>query len=168
MKKYLLSCVLLCSCSTMHHPHGIAAPQAFDEMKSLVGTWQGTTDMEGKGGGPITVTYDLRSNGSVLVEHLSPGSDHEMISVYHKDGDKLEMTHYCSIGNQPNLVMIREVGPTKYFEFAGATNMSSEKDMHIHRLALTQVDANTLKQEWTAFKDGEALPTSTFTLKRVQ
>jgi len=167
MKRYLFCFVLLVGCSTMNRPKGVAAPQAFDEMKTLVGKWEGTEIHEGKEI-PITITYDVRSNGSILVENLFPGSEKEMISVYHRNGDKVEMTHYCSIGNQPNLVMTKVDGPTKYFEFAGASNMKSPDEMHIHSLELTRVDEDTMTQHWTAYQGGKPMPSTQFTLKRVK
>src|SRR6185369_11800489 len=55
---------------------------AFERMKQLVGTWEGTSDM-GKEGEKVRVEYRLTAGGSALVETLFPGSGEEMVSVYH-------------------------------------------------------------------------------------
>ena len=44
--------------------------------------------------------YDDRGK---LVETIFPGSEHEMITVIHPDGDDLALTHYCMLGNQPQM-----------------------------------------------------------------
>src|SRR5579863_2658464 len=44
---------------------------AFDQLKALVGTWEGVTQ-DGKKG---QATYELISNGSVLMERMHPGNE---------------------------------------------------------------------------------------------
>ena len=43
--------------------------------------------------------------GSAVTETLFPGTAHEMMSVYHMDGDDLVLTHYCAGGNQPRMML---------------------------------------------------------------
>src|SRR6266436_792099 len=75
---------------------GKAAPGSpeFEHLKTLVGTWQGKTDM---GQGPIdmTVQYRLLAAGSVLEERVFPGTPNEMITMFYDKGGKLALTHYC-------------------------------------------------------------------------
>src|SRR5437868_7105013 len=77
-------------------------PKEFDSLKTLAGTWEGTGMMDGKEQA-VTVVYEVTSGGSILVERLMPGTPGEMISVYHRDGKTLSMTHYCALGNQPEM-----------------------------------------------------------------
>src|SRR4051812_25593828 len=74
----------------------VDAKTAFARLKTMAGTWQNKLEGAGKDhhGGDDKVIYHLTGAGSALVETDFPGSDHEMVSVYHLDGDDLRMTHY--------------------------------------------------------------------------
>ena len=37
------------------------------------------------------------------MEVINEGTPGSMISMYHPDGDKILMTHYCAVGNQPRM-----------------------------------------------------------------
>src|SRR5438270_3113791 len=76
-----------------------AGVPAFDQLKSLVGEWEGTN-----GGGPVKVTYTLVANGTALMERLQPANEPDMITMYSADGDHVVVTHYCSGVNQPQMV----------------------------------------------------------------
>jgi len=135
----------------------------FEKMKPLVGNWQGKAD-DGK---PVRVSYALASDGSVLVEKIESGTEKEMVTVYHPDGDSLLMTHYCSLHNQPRMraeAATAESGKL-IFDFVDATNMSSPDAMHMHRLAVTFEGKDRFVQEWT-WKSGEKEGTVVFRLER--
>ena len=72
---------------------------AFDQLKALAGHWEGTTATGQKG----EVTYEVISNGSVVMERLHPGNEPDMITMYTLDADRILVTHYCSAGNQPTM-----------------------------------------------------------------
>ena len=74
------------------------ADSGLDKIKSLVGEWE-TTTADGKSG---TVKYELISNGTAVEERLGMHEE-EMVTIYHMNGDKLMMTHYCAFNNQPRL-----------------------------------------------------------------
>ena len=38
-----------------------------------------------------------------MSEYAEPDQNEDMISMFHVDGDRLLMTHYCSAGNQPRM-----------------------------------------------------------------
>src|SRR3954469_7134333 len=82
-----------------------AATPAFEQLKKLVGDWQGTYEWTGArtGGGSLDVAYSLTGNGSALVEDLVQEGVRTMTSLYHLDGPDLRMTHYCGAQNQPRL-----------------------------------------------------------------
>src|SRR5262245_17392727 len=65
---------------------------AFEKFKQLAGEWQGTGD--GAHGKDMKVKYQVTSGGSAVVETVFPGTDHEMVTVIHPDGDDLLLTHY--------------------------------------------------------------------------
>lgn len=68
---------------------------AFEKMKSLAGEWEGKTS-DGK---IARLKYEVTSGGSALVETLSTEEEYSMVTVYHRDGNRLMMTHYCGAGN---------------------------------------------------------------------
>jgi hypothetical protein len=151
-------------------PLGYAEPEkkadAFEKFAQLAGDWVGKGkhgDMEHE----AKVSYKLTSGGSVVVETIDPAGDHEMVTVIHPDGDALMLTHYCMIGNQPQMRAKPKAGENKVaFEFVKATNMKSEKDMHMRTVTYTFVDKDTLKAEWTSWMDGKEVGKSVFELKR--
>jgi hypothetical protein len=139
---------------------------AFDRFKQLAGEWVGKGkhgDMEHE----IRVVYKVTAGGSAVVETIDPGGKHEMVTVIHPDGDALLLTHYCMLGNQPHMKAMPKAGDkTVAFEFVKATNMKSPKDMHMHSATFIFVDADTLKTEWTHYKDGKEEGKAVFELKR--
>jgi hypothetical protein len=145
------------------HAAPVRPNAGFEVLKSLVGGWQGTSS-EGK---PVTISYALVSDNSALVEAIGAGTDQEMVTVYYPDGDRLMMTHYCSLHNQPRMrAGAPPAGANKFlFEFVDATNMPSPDAMHMHRLAVTLADKDHFTQEWT-WKHGEKEGTVTFRLER--
>ena len=72
---------------------------SFKNLKMLEGEWEGTNPA----GIPVTVTYEVYSGGSAIMEKLQPQGEASMITVYHMDDGNLMMTHYCSAGNQPRM-----------------------------------------------------------------
>ena len=147
-------------------PGAKTGPNAgFEKLKPLVGNWQGKAN-DGK---PVAITYALVSDGSALMETLRAGSEAEMVTVYHPDGDRLMMTHYCSLNNQPR--MRTDTGPAEngklVFNFVDATNMSSPDAMHMHKLVVTFVDKDHFVQEWT-WKGGEKEGTEVFRMERMK
>jgi len=86
-----------------------------------------------------------------------------MVTVYHPDGGRLMMTHYCSLHNQPR--MRADTAPAEngklVFNFVDATNMPSPDAMHMHKLVVTFVDKDHFAQEWT-WKGGEKEGTEVF------
>src|SRR5437870_3944758 len=67
---------------------------ALDRFKQLAGEWVGKGMHSGKEH-EIRVVYKVTAAGSAVVETIAPGSDHEMVTVIHSDGDALLLTHYC-------------------------------------------------------------------------
>ncbi len=101
------------------------------------------------------------------METIGPGTDHEMVTVIHPDGQDLMLTHYCALGNQPKMKAKTRGDDKKVaFEFVGATNMKSDKDMHMHSVTFTFVDKDNLKAEWTHYMDGKEAGTVAFDMKR--
>ncbi len=141
--------------------------QPFESMKSLAGHWEGAKVSDGKEE-PVKVEYKVTSNGSTIVETLFPGTKYEMISVYHEKGGKLSMTHYCSIGNQPQMDLVKAAGKDLEFNFAKSNEIDVDKEGHMHGLTLTRVDKDHLTHNWTMYKEGKDGGTTTLKLARVE
>ena len=62
--------------------------------KTLAGEWAGK-GMHGDANHDVTIVYKVTSGGSAVVETIGPGTEHEMVTVIHPDGDSLVLTHYC-------------------------------------------------------------------------
>jgi hypothetical protein len=137
----------------------------FEKFKLLAGDWVG--EEKGKGGHDIHVAYKVTAAGSAVVETIFPGTEHEMVTVIHPEGEDLLLTHYCMLGNQPQMKASgKGEGKKIEFKFVKATNLKSENDMHMHDATFTFVDKDTLKCEWSHYKDGKATGTVVFELKR--
>lgn len=139
--------------------------QQFNTIKSLVGNWEGYKDNDKKK--PVVLSYELSGAGSAVVEKIFKGTPQEMVTVYHKNGDKVMLSHYCALGNQPRMGAAPTGDGKKIaFEFIDGSNMDAKKDAHMHSLTLTSISAGKLKQEWTSYDKGKAGPVSTFSFTR--
>ena len=139
------------------------ATAGFEKLKSLVGEWQGTTPDDRT----VDVTYQLISGGTALMETLQSPNEPEMVTIYHLDGDRLMVTHYCSIGNQPRLVAQVPAGEIKSLNFTllEVTNLTKPSAGHICSLGVAFEDRDHLKQTWAYRQDGKDVA-ETFNLKR--
>jgi hypothetical protein len=136
-----------------------------ERFKQLAGEWVGK-DSAGAFQ-EVRVSYKVTAAGSAVVETIFPGQPFEMITVYHADGDDLVLTHYCAAGNQPRMKAERGTDANKFaFKFAGATNLKSENDMHMHDATFTFPDNDTIVSEWTHFKDNKSAGVVKFELTR--
>src|SRR2546423_1426005 len=138
---------------------GVKAPVAsLDKLKALTGTWvgQGTGKMEGQ---KFTITFRPTSAGSAVLETMFPGTNHEMLNVYHGDGSTLMLTHYCAMGVQPRMRLASAEGNKLKFEFVDGINIKSRNDAHMDSLELT-IDGDKLTESWSYFKDGETIENS--------
>jgi len=143
-------------------PSAQEAALAFERLRGLVGEWQGETPS----GEKVAVTYRLASGGSVVMEDLFPGTPHEMVTMYHLDGDALVLTHYCAMGNQPRMRLAEATPKDLRFEFTGGTNLRPEKDGHIHSALLRFLDPTHLQAEWTVYRDGKPVGANRYTIAR--
>jgi len=141
----------------------------FEHLKSLEGTWTGSATHDAGGqtsGGEATVVYRVTAAGSTVQETLFPGTPHEMVTMYHMDGARLVLTHYCAAGNQPRMELEASADPSVLsFKFVGGTNMA-ETDMHMHSARITFLDADHIRSVWGSMKDRQPAGTGTFDLTR--
>jgi hypothetical protein len=163
-----LVCVAILSlCSNLFAgaPSTQPVSAAFEKMKSLEGEWKGKDEK----GEPSSVNYKLVAANSAVMETLNL-HDGSMVTVYTPDNDRLLMTHYCIAHNQPRMAAksLSDDGKTIKFDFVDATGMETPKDGHMHRLVITFVDADHIKQAWTFNQDGKDTFTEVISLERVK
>jgi hypothetical protein len=150
MKKHALAIFMMLFLGSACAMAQSDAQKNFEKMKALAGSWKGKTS----DGRPVEVSYRVTSGGSALMSEIR--GEEDMITMFHLDGDRLLMTHYCGAGNQPR--MKAEASPdakTVAFNFLDATNLPSPETGHMHRAVFTMVDANHHKEEWVFTKDGK-------------
>ena len=148
-------------------PQPKPASAEFERMKSLIGSWTGKADM---GQGPIdmTITYRLIAGGSVLEERVFAGTPNEMTTMFYDKNGKLAATHYCVLGNRPQLFLNSADSKSITFDFDAACGIDVKKESHMHNLKLTFTDADTLTTRCAAYMGGQAVPERDTVLKRVK
>ena len=153
----------------------LTAEQAFEQLKGLAGTWEGLPEGEGEeavaeaeAAGTTIHEIQVSAAGTVVMETMGPGTDHEMINMYHLDGEDLVLTHYCAGGNQPQMRLDRSASSTTelVFDFAGGTNLDPAVDNHIHAARIELLDEDRMESIWKAYGGGEEVATMTFHLAR--
>lgn len=148
------ACVAVADDHHNHAPSGATNP-GFERMKKLVGTWV-AADEEGKPTDQVVSVIRLTAAGSAIHETLFPGQDHEMVSVYTADGSDVVMTHYCMLGNQPQMkATTKSLGDQLHFEFAGGTNLDPAKDKHMHSAVLKFIDDDHFEVEGIGWDGGK-------------
>jgi len=138
------------------------AQKSFDAIKALEGTWEGKNNQ----GQTLTVTFRQTSGGSAVLNEIHAQGDHDMITMFHLDGDRLLMTHYCSAGNQPRMkATLAPDGKSISFDFIDATNLASPEAGHMHHVVFSMPDAHHHTEEWTFLDHGKEMK-ELFTMER--
>lgn len=141
------------------------AQRTFERLKALEGTWYGKMH----DGSPVELEYRLTGQGTSIVETFRKieSTDHDMLTVYHLDGDRVMLTHYCIVGNQPRMVATPGSDPnTIRFDFHDVTGTTDEGFMH-H--ALIKLDGEDLMhQDWTYRQQGKDVFTEAVEYRRVK
>jgi hypothetical protein len=139
-----------------------ASTAAFQRLASLVGEWKGT-----QGKTEIKLTYTVTADRSVLMEECRAGKD-TMVTMFTVDGDHLIATHYCTAGNQPQMVtptITEPLAKSLTFSLSHVTGMKTPGDWHNTGLTLTIDDPQHLTQLWTYESNGKK-GTNTFRFTR--
>ena len=140
----------------------------FEAIKKLAGNWV-EIGKDGKPSEKVISSFRVTAGGTVVQETIFPGTDHEMVTMYHLDGPDLVLKHYCVLGNQPT--MRAEAGTDASqieFKCSGGTNLKSEAEQHMHQATLTIVDKDHFKARWIACKEGKECHDASFNLARKQ
>jgi hypothetical protein len=118
--------------------------------------------------GRVTHEIEVSAAGTVVMETMGPGTEHEMINMYHLDGEELVLTHYCAGGNQPTMRLDRDASTADklIFDFTGGTNLDPATDHHIHAAEINIPADGKMVSVWKSWGDGEPTATMTFHLAR--
>jgi hypothetical protein len=147
----------------------VAAPNTpeWRQLSSLVGQWQGTV-VEGGKKNDISLEVRMTGDGSALMHLLDKDTPHEMVTMFHPDGDTLMATHYCSAHNQPRFRMAAAAEKNQLaFRFKDGTNIGPG-DGHMVGLVITFLDANHHDEAWSYEEQGKEMPATVFHFTRKQ
>jgi hypothetical protein len=142
------------------------AKAAFERLKTLAGSWRGnvmTAD-----GPTAEVAYAVTSGGHVVAERLFPGTDHEMVTMYHLEGDALVLTHYCTMGNQPRMRLVEASGDTLRFDFTGGAGIDPARDTHMHSGTIVFKGPDRIESQWAVYDKGKDAGAKRFFMTRVK
>jgi hypothetical protein len=156
--------VLIAVSGVVFGQEAMSAQKAFEKIQALVGVWEAKLES----GGVIRVEYKMMSNNSILVENYRTPSGKETLSVYHMDGERLLLTHYCGQGNQPRLVYdAKQSRPQRLlFTFLDATNLASPEKERMVRLEAKFVDGEHFEQV-SIYRAGKKEEATTLHFERV-
>jgi hypothetical protein len=126
---------------------------AFEHLTSLVGEWKGTQE-----GTEMKLTYTLTADGSALMEEFRAGKT-VMVTMFTVDGDHIIATHYCSAGNQPQMVtkaITEPLAKSLVFSLSRVTGLKTPGDWHNTGLTIMMEDKQHLTQVWTYTYNGKS------------
>jgi hypothetical protein len=122
---------------------------------------QGDTEMK--------LIYTLTADGSALMEEFRAAQS-VMVTMFTVDGDHIIATHYCSAGNQPQMVTKAITEPSAKsltFSLSRVTGLKTTADWHNTGLTVTLEDKQHLTQVWTYDYNGKS-GTNTFHFTRTR
>ena len=131
---------------------------------AMEGNWRIVGGDESQG---ASHNYKTIANGTVVVETAFPGQPHEMITVFHLDGPKLVMTHYCAAGNQPYMVAEHPSGDRVHFRFERASDMVHPDAPHMRDASYHFIDRDRVNTTWQYWEDGAKVSEMNIELERV-
>ena len=144
----------------------LAPSSAFDTMKTLMGLWEGTAREDGTDL-PKTTRFQMVAGSTVLAGWLNEGTPHEMVTMFHMDGNDLMATHYCAAHNQPRMVLVSGNDPSQLvFKFKDGTNIRSGSG-HMQQVTFIFDGATHHLEDWIYIENGRE-QTTRFDFRRKQ
>lgn len=151
----LRAIVLLCAVPAWSAAQATSQPaaSAFERLKALEGEW---VDADGAFGskGAVAASYKVTGGGTAVLETFPVGTAGEMVTMYHKDGNDLVLTHYCSAGNQPRMRARTFDGKALQFEFEGGTNIDPTVTSHMHSVTIEFLGPDQIRATWQNWSKG--------------
>ena len=145
-------------------PEGPSPAQlAFEKIKAMEGTW---VPAEGESKDPATI-FHVSAGGTAVLETIFPGTEKEMLTVYFVENDELCLTHYCMLGNQPE--MRAEIDGNKLtFGFCGGCNIDVDSTMHMNNATYEILSPNRFKTTWNLYNGGKLAEAHSFEFVRLK
>jgi hypothetical protein len=137
----------------LHAPTPAEAKAVYERFKSLEGDWAGRSTK----GWTDRVNYKTIAGGSVVMESSFEAHPNEMMTtMFHLDGERLLLTHYCVARNQPRLMLtaVSDDGTVCDFTFLDATNLASRDKGHMDRCMVRFISPESFSARWTWYQDG--------------
>jgi hypothetical protein len=139
---------------------------AWNNLKSMAGEWAGTaTD-----GRKIRHRVQLIAGDSVVMEEswFEGHQGQMMVTMYHMDGDRLLLTHYCVAKNQPRMqaTEISEDGQRVLFTFVDGTNLPNRDKGHMDKALYVFKEKDKFSSQWTWYAAGKEQWMEEFTFSR--
>jgi catechol 2,3-dioxygenase-like lactoylglutathione lyase family enzyme len=126
---------------------------AFERLCALAGSWEGRSSA----GWTSRCELEVIARGSALLERTNfeahPGET--MLTLFHKDGSELLLTHYCVAGNQPRLVASEIAGDTLRFTFRDATNLADSTQGHMGAALFRLEGPDAFSSQWSFQQGGQ-------------
>jgi len=141
-------------------PAATDAQASFHQLAGLEGKWLG----KGSDGHAVEVSFRMTAGGSALMSEIHGHGPENMITMFHMDGDRLILTHYCGAGNQPRMKVVAADAKSVTFEFFDGTNIGSGAG-HMQHVTFSQSDPNHHTEEWVFVDHGKEMK-ELFTLER--
>jgi len=145
-----------------HHNH-----VTLSHLEGLLGVWEQADD-KGNSTGEVITEFRSTAGGAAIVEIIFPGQPHEMVTLYYTSPEGLFMTHYCAVGNHPNLaasidkatgdLLFRCMGAGANFHACASTN-------HMHDVRY-HLEGDHLTATWHSMEDGKLGDDLVFSLVR--
>ncbi len=132
-----------------------SAQLAFERLCALAGSWEGRSTR----GWTSRSSIEVIARGSVVVERTNfeahPGET--MLTMFHLDGPRLLLTHYCVAGSQPRLVAseFADGGRSVTFSFLDATNLPARDVGHMDQAVLRFEGPDAFSSLWSWYQAGE-------------
>lgn len=145
--------------------HGIPADGTpLERFRALRGEWSGTNSK----GETVRLVYEEVGDGSAVLERLviKGKEPHDMVTLYHMDGDQLMLTHYCVAGNQPRMRLTSASAAEARFDFVDATGLASPGAGHMHRAVIAFDGPDRLTNSWTWYEEGKEAFTEVIRVNR--
>ena len=154
------------------------AQKSFDTLKTLAGDWEGPVTVvppqpEMSDGKPLHISLRVTSRGHALVHEmqesgtpLDPTKYDHPITMFYLDTDRLNLVHYCDVGNRPHMMAKKSDGKTLDFDLVDMTGPNDHG--HMSHVLFTLVDPNHHIEDWTFTDPGGKPGTARFDLHRMQ
>lgn len=112
------------------------------------------------GSDQVAMSFKLVGRGSTVQEDLLPGTERQMVTMYHCNDSScsaVKATHYCAKQNQPEFLASTSSSPRELiFECDMSTELCQSWDAHIHRIThQLSEDGMQLRSVYANYLNGE-------------